>query len=140
MTLIYPRLLTTAAAVFLCSLPVVAQAPTKGDLWEVVSQMVMVGAPMRLPAQTSKVCATKAWTQPPGPQNPRQQCTRANYVADGDKFTWTESCTDPAMTGQGEITRMGDDAYTGVITYSSSQGNMTINLTGTKIGECDDPK
>ena len=140
MTSIDSRLLATAAAVVLCSLPVVAQAPAKGDLWAVVSQMTMEGMPMKMPAQTTNVCVAKVWTQPPGPENPRQQCTRANYRIDGDKIGWTESCTEPTMTGEGEITRTGADAYTGVIKYSSSEGNMTINLTGSKIGECDNPK
>jgi hypothetical protein len=43
------------------------------------------------------------------------------------------------MTGQGEITYEGTDAYTGTIKYTSSEGNMTINLTGKKIGTCDNP-
>jgi len=139
MALLSTRSLATTV-VLLCSLPTVAQAPVKGDLWQVVSQMEMVGLPVKLPPQTSSVCAAKVWTQPPGPANPRQQCARTNYVIDGDKISWTETCTGPAMTGQGQITRMGDDAYTGVITYTSAQGNMTINLTGAKVGECDDPK
>lgn len=32
-----------------------AQAP-KGDLWETTSQMSMEGVPMRMPANTAKVC------------------------------------------------------------------------------------
>jgi hypothetical protein len=43
------------------------------------------------------------------------------------------------MTGKGEITRQGSDAYTGSIKYASEQGNMTINLTGRKIGGCNNP-
>lgn len=42
------------------------------------------------------------------------------------------------MTGHGEITRQSPDAYTGSITFESPQGNMTINLGGQRIGDCDD--
>lgn len=45
----------------------------------------------------------------------------------------------PAMTGKGEITFQGTVAYTGTIRYVTDEGNMTINLTGRKIGGCDNP-
>jgi len=129
-----------AASFLLGFLPVLgADAPAKGDLWEVTSKMSMEGMPMEMPAQTTKVCATKVWTKPPGGDNPRQKCTRSEYKTTGDKITWTESCASPSMTGKGEITRQGNDAYTGTIQYASEQGNMTIKLTGRKIGGCDDP-
>ncbi len=94
---------------------------------------------MEMPAQTTKVCAAKVWTKPPAGDNPQQKCTRTDYAITGNKVTWTESCESPPMTGTGEITRQGDDAYTGSIKYVSEQGNMTIKLTGRKIGGCDNP-
>jgi hypothetical protein len=44
------------------------------------------------------------------------------------------------MTGQGEITYEGTDSYSGIIKYVTDDGNMTINLTGKKIGGCDHPR
>jgi hypothetical protein len=133
------RILTTIALVLSLSLVRAADAPAKGDLWEVTTRMSMEGMPMQMPAQTAKVCSAKAWTKPPASDNPNQRCTRTAYTVSGNKVSWTESCTAPAMTGKGEITRQGEDTYTGVIQFASAQGNMTINLSGRKIGSCDNP-
>jgi hypothetical protein len=130
-----------AATVLLLGLPpvLVADSPAKGDLWEVTSKMSMEGLPMEMPAHTGKVCAAKNWTKPPAGDNPQQKCTRSDYKMVGDKVTWTDNCVAPTMTGKGEITRQGNDAYTGSIVYASEQGNMTIKLAGHKVGECDNP-
>jgi hypothetical protein len=131
-----------AATVLLLGVPPVFadEAPAKGDLWEVSSKMSMEGMPMEMPAgPTLKVCAPKVWTKPPAPANAHQTCRRSDYMVHENKITWTESCESPAMTGKGEIIRQGNDAYTGSIAYASEQGNMTIKLSGHKVGICDNP-
>lgn len=133
-----PALLATVLLVCVPS-ELLADSPAKGDLWQVSTKMSMEGMPMEMPAQMAKYCAAKEWTKPPAGDNPRQKCQRSDYQISGGKATWTESCVSPAMTGKGEITRQGNDAYTGSIQYSSAQGNMTIKLSGRKIGECDNP-
>src|SRR6266545_4083253 len=97
-----------------------AQA-AKGDLWETSSQMSMPGMPMAMPARTSKVCSAKDWKEPPGGQ---KNCKNTNMQVNGNKLTWDVACTGPTMTGHGEITRDGDNAYTGSIAFVSDQGNM----------------
>ena len=57
-----------------------------------------------------------------------------------NKVTWDVACTEPTMTGHGEINRDGASAYAGTIAFTSDQGKMTIKLTGKKIGECDNPQ
>jgi hypothetical protein len=113
-----------------------AQAP-KGDLWETTSQMAMAGMPMAMPARTVKVCSAKDWKEPPGGQ---KNCKNTNMKIVGSKVTWDVACTGPTMNGHGEITRDGDGAYAGTIAFTSDQGNMTIKLTGKKIGDCDNPQ
>lgn len=141
MALPYPRC-RLATTLLLLGLPtvLVAETPATGDLWEVTSKMSMAAMPMDMPGQTAKVCAAKVWTKPPAGNNPHQKCKRSNYTTTGNKVTWTETCDSPPMTGKGEITRQGDDAYTGVLTYTSEQGNMTIKLAGHKIGGCPNPE
>ncbi len=96
---------------------------------------------MTMPAQTSKVCAPKTWTQPPAPANEQQKCKNSDFQIVGPKATWKMTCTAPhAMTGTGEITRDGDAAYSGAIKFSSEAGNMTIKLNGRRLGECDNPQ
>jgi hypothetical protein len=112
----------------------------KGDLWETTSQMAMEGMPVQMPARTQKVCAAKDRTEPPGASDPQRNCTNSNVRTADAKVTWDVRCTGPDMTGVGEITYSGTDAYTGSIRFTAEQGPMTVRLSGRKLGECDDPK
>src|SRR5262245_48262855 len=111
-----------------------ALAAEPGDQWQVTSTMAMPGMPA-MPARTSATGTAKTWSQPPGGVN--SSCTRKDFSVNGAKTTWTETCANPPMTGRGEITRQGSDAFTGAITFESPQGNMTINLDGHRVGDCD---
>jgi hypothetical protein len=134
-----------AVSLLLCVLPLFvsgprAQAPAPmGDLWEVVSQMSMEGMPVVMPPRKVTVCAAKEWTRPPGGENEERGCETSNFARDGDKVTWTSVCED-GMSGQGEITRQGDDAYTGEIRYTMPEGSVVISLSGTRVDECDNPQ
>lgn len=127
------------------SIPVpAAEAPpagalkVPGDLWEVTSKTSMEGAPMEMPAQTSRVCAPKVWNEPPGGTDERSKCRNSDFKISGSKATWKVSCEGPpAMTGEGEITRNGSDAYTGVVKFTSSEIVMTVKLDGHRVGDCD---
>lgn len=116
-----------------------AAADQPGDLWEVTSKMSMEGMPMELPATKLKVCSAKVWTEPPG-MDQRQKCTTSDFTTTEVGVTWKMTCEGPpAMTGEGEITRQGADAYTGAIKFASADGNMTIKLNGRRVGGCDNP-
>jgi hypothetical protein len=129
-TAISMSLLTTAA--------VADERP--GNLWKTTSQMTMVGIPMPpQPPQTLELCTAKVWTQPPPPP-PGQTCTQTNFQRTGNKATWTTQCTGQMdTTGEGEITFNSEDSYTGLIKLVAEGITMNLNLTGTKIGECDNP-
>src|SRR5262245_29428077 len=124
-------------ALGLCAGAVAGAQGAKGDLWETTSQVSMEGMPMRTPANTVKVCSAKEWKQPPGG---RKECKNSNMKTEGNKVTWDVVCTGPAMTGRGEILLESADAYSGAITFTTDRGNMTVKLTGKKIGECDNPQ
>lgn len=113
-------------------------ATTPGDLWEVTSSMSMQGFAM--PAQTHKVCSPKSWTQPPGGANGPGECSTSGFHVAGPKVTWTVTCAGPPeMTGEGEITRSSADAYAGEVRFSSSEGAMTMKLSGRRLGDCNPP-
>jgi len=112
-----------------------ASPATKGDRWDVTSRISMEG--MQMPAQTHQVCASKDWQAPPGALSAGQNCTISDLRSTGAKTTWKMSCSSPDMSGEGEITRTGADAYTGAIRMESAEGNVTINLSGKRTGECD---
>ncbi len=113
-------------------------AAEAGDLWQVTSAMSMPGMPA-MPARASSTCMATTWSQPPGGAN--NSCTRTDFHVDGAKATWTETCTNPPMTGHGEVTRQGSDTFSGAITFAAPQGmpagNMTIKLDGHRVGACD---
>jgi uncharacterized protein DUF3617 len=130
-----PALLVLSALV----VPALAQN-SPGDLWETTSQMSMEGAPIKLPSNTVKFCSFKEWKEPPGASDKQRNCKTTNMKSVGNKVTWDSQCTAPAMNGTGEIVRDTPDTYTGSIKFTSAQGNMTIKLTGKKIGGCDNPQ
>jgi hypothetical protein len=135
-------LLVATLPIFVSGLRAQAPEPPKGDLWETVSQMTVEGMPFAMPPRTMKICAAKEWTQPPADENAERGCVTSEFARDPNnenRVTWTSVCED-GMTGQGEITREGDDAYFGELRYASPDGNVVINLSGTRIGECDNPQ
>ncbi|HKQ61234.1 MAG TPA: DUF3617 family protein [Candidatus Polarisedimenticolaceae bacterium] len=118
-----------------------ASAAEPGDLWKVTSKPSMEGMPMELPAQTLQVCAPKEWKEPPGGMDERRKCRSTDFKLEGAKATWKVQCAGPPqMSGEGEITRDGADAYSGVIRLGSSDGTLTIKLDGKRLGDCADPK
>ena len=128
-----------------CTLLLVASAPARaqeqGILWETTAQTSIAGMPMQMPVVTDKSCTKQEWSQAPATNvDPTQNCKNTSYNRTGDKVTWTVACENPPMTGEGELTFSGTDSYTGVITMQASGMNMQVNLTGKKIGTCDNPQ
>ena len=132
------RLVSCASLVVLFGLTPARAAEPGGVLWESTSQMAMAGMPMQMPSQTQKVCSAKTWTKPP-PGGDRS-CVTSDYKMVGNKATWKMQCGGQMpMQGTGEMTFEGADSYTGVIQANSQGTNMTIKLSGRKIGTCENP-
>lgn len=134
----------TVSALLILGLPPTLSAQSaRGDLWESTSQssMNVGGMSMPMPPQTQRVCAARTWTRPPVASNPDQNCTTSDFAVAGPRITWTSVCTGQmAMTGKGEITRQGADAYSGTVKYAFAEGAMTVAISGKKVGECDSPQ
>jgi hypothetical protein len=129
------------ASVLLLVLAPAHAADEPGILWETTSQSVMEGMPMpmQMPAQTTRSCSKPVWTQPPPSAD--KDCATSDFKIVGNKATWTMQCTgDMAMTGTGEMTFNGTDSYTGLIKFSTMGMNMTVKLSGRKIGACSNPE
>jgi len=132
------RLAALASLGLLAFAPISLADDPPGVLWEMTSQMEMAGMPMTMPPQTLKLCTKKVWTAPP-PGGDRT-CVNSNFQRVGNKATWTMVCSgEMPMTGTGEMTFQGTDAYTGVITAAAEGMSMKINLSGRKVGTCDNP-
>jgi len=131
------RLMTAASLVLF--VPAVQSDERPGNLWQTTSQTVMEGMPFSPPPNTSQLCTAKEWNQPPPPP-PGQSCEVSNFQRGDNKVSWDTQCTgEMEMSGHGEITFTSADSYTGEITFAAEGMNLKINLSGTKIGECDNP-
>ena len=131
------RLAAASALVLLALAPARADAPA-GIQWETTSQMVMPGLPFSPPPNKLKICTPAVWTAPPPGGDP--SCVNSDFVRTGNKVTWTMQCSGQMpMTGTGEITFQGTDSYTGAITATADGMTLTINLSGKKIGTCNNP-
>ena len=133
-----------ASALVMLGLPATLAAQSaRGDLWESTSQssMTMGGMSMPMAPQTQRLCASKTWKRPPVASSQDQNCTTSDFAIAGQKVTWTSVCTGQmAMTGKGEITRQGADAYSGTVKYAFAEGTMVVAISGKKVGECDNPQ
>ena len=133
------RLAAAASLLFLLVPSPARAADPPGVLWETTSQMAMAGMPTQMPAQTTKVCSAKTWTKPPPGGD--KSCVTSNYKMVGNKVSWTMQCSGQTpMQGTGEITFAGSDSYTGAIQATAQGMNMTIKLSGKKVGTCDNPQ
>jgi len=124
------------ALLLLCSFPVLAA--DDGDQWEVTTKMTMQGMDLPMGAQTHKVCAPKEWDEPPGgASGPGGKCTVSDVQKTATKVTWKMNCAGPpAMTGEGEIVRDGDSAYSGTVKFAMDGGAMIMKMDGRRLGSC----
>ena len=132
------RLAAAASLVLLTLAPARADDPP-GIEWEMTSQMVMAGMPFTPPPTKLKVCTPVVWTSPPPGGD--SSCVNSDFQRPSpNKVTWTMQCSGRMpMTGTGEITFADDDSYSGAINATAEGMTMTINLSGKKIGTCENP-
>ena len=120
-----------------------AQSPIRPGRWEVVMQMDMPSMPVKMPEMKTTQCVTPeqandpANSLPRGPQGDgKQDCKVSNYKVSGKTVTWDMACTTPmAITSTGEMT-FTDDTYTGTVKMNAPQGNMSMKISGTRLGDC----
>jgi uncharacterized protein DUF3617 len=135
------RTITLLLAIGCAAAVAVVAETVPGDQWEVTSQMSMEGAPMKFPENKVKICSPTVWTEPPGAADQRMRCTNSDFHQEGTKVTWKTTCAGPpAMTGEGEIVRDGDSAWAGKIKFTGGEANMTLNLSGRRLGDCEAKK
>ena len=139
MTTSLSRRLAVSGPLVLFLLAPVHAADPPGILWESTSQMVMQGMPFSPPPQKAKYCAATSWTKPPPGGD--TSCVNTDFKVVGNTASWKMECKGQMpMTGTGEITFDGTDAYTGQINATSEGVNVTIKLAGKKIGTCEHPQ
>lgn len=117
------------------------QNPMQAGNWEIRMEMDMPNAPIKLPPITQTQCITQEQIDDPakalsGPQ--AESCEISDYTVDGNTMSWSMACSQPEqMTGTGQMTFTDANTYTGVVTLSTSAGNMTMKYAGKRLGACE---
>jgi hypothetical protein len=123
--------LALAAVAAVCT----AATPMRAGLWEITARMQ--GG---IPPITSRTCIStkdvEALSRGRAANKGAENCEPVNYRQEGDKATWTLSCKGRTpMTGTGSI-QYGNDTFTQKMVLKSSEGTMTMESTGRRVGEC----
>lgn len=119
----------------------VAGGAIADDKWEVTTSMEMAGMPFQMPPTKQVLCLA------PGEQGSEKMvpvdknCKLKSFTQSGNTSRFKVECAPPQqMTGEGEITVTGKDAYKGQL---RARGNMEgqafdmkISYAGKKIGSC----
>jgi hypothetical protein len=116
--------------------------PMRPGRWEVAVQMEMPGMPMAMPAMKNTRCITQQEIDSPnkglptGPEKNPNDCKVSDYKVSGSTVTWAMACTGQAsMTGTGEL-RFTGDAYDGLVKMTMDQHQMTMKMSGKRLGDC----
>ena len=136
-------LVVTALAVTALHFPAAAQTnPMRPGRWEVTMQMEMPGMPMQMPAMTNARCVTQQEIDSPnrglpsGPNKNPNDCKMSDYKVSGNVVTWTMACTgQQPMTGSGEL-KFNGDSYDGLVKMMMDQQQMTMKMSGKRLGDC----
>jgi hypothetical protein len=120
-----------------------AQGPMRAGRWEVTMQMQMPSVPVQMPEMKTTQCVTPEQLKDPAsalpsasPNAGAQQCKVSDYKTSGNTVTWKVACAPPtSVNGSGEMTFTGD-SYAGAMKMTTQQGEMTMKLTGRRVGDC----
>lgn len=129
-------LAAVAGSAFAADAPVSPQKPGK---WNVKMQMDVPGMPFKMPPINIDVCLTEEDLKNPEkavPNDPKQKCTVSDYTIDGNTVKWTVDCPKQQTKGNGEITFVDENNYTGSMKMTVGEQEMTTKYTGTWKGEC----
>ncbi|HVG55576.1 MAG TPA: DUF3617 family protein [Vicinamibacterales bacterium] len=138
------RRMMTLAFCAVVAVPLLSQSQMRPGRWEITTQMDMPGMPVKMPPQKVTRCVTPEEANAPantlgdpgGRGRGGSNCKVTDQKIDGNKVTWKMACTGAdAMTGEGELVFKGD-SYAGKMSMSMAQGQMTMQYTGTRVGDC----
>jgi len=130
------NLIRLAVASVIALIAVSSFGAQNGERWEYQTRMQLEQMEgMALPAMTMQVCNEPGWKTPPKGQQQDSDCKINDYQKTGNTMSWSIEC--PEGKGRGEMTLQGADKFTGFMEFSSDQGNMRMDMSGRRIGNCD---
>jgi hypothetical protein len=139
--------LICAAALMSCvvgAAALAAQNPMRPGRWEVTTQMQMANVPMKMPETKTTQCVTPEQAKdvaipgssPMGRGRGADSCKTVDHKVSGNTVSWKAVCGPPQNTsGTGEIVFNGD-SYAGTMKMTTEQGEMTMKMSGKRVGDC----
>ena len=115
-----------------------AWAEGSDELWEVEAKMDMrISIPgMAMPAVTNTACLSKGGEYKPEKFLQEKNCEMTDLKVVGNKTSWKVRCSGQVdMEAQGEVARNAD-TLSGVIYVTTNGMQMTQNISGKRIGTC----
>lgn len=127
--------MTIALALLAGACGALAATPMRAGLWEITAR-IQGG----LPPITSRTCISAKDAEAMGrgraANKGAENCEPVDYRQEGNKATWALSCKGRTpMTGAGSI-EYGNDTFTQKVMLKSSEGTMTMESTGRRVGDC----
>jgi Protein of unknown function (DUF3617) len=130
------RVLAGCAALVLAAS---AHAQGSDELWEVSTQMNMAGLPPGMGSSTQRVCRDKDPKKEPASRRDMEGCKVTDMKESGNRFTITMTC--PQGTAVIDQTyNAARTEYKGTMRMTSRDGDMTMDMSGRKVGSCDAKK
>jgi hypothetical protein len=105
-----------------------------GELWEISSQMNMPGMPAGMGAQTQRVCGGDD-PERAAAQNKDKSCKVKDKKQTANRLTVTMVCAEGTMTVDQQYNAARTE-FKGTMKMTSKDGDMTVNMTGRKVGGC----
>jgi len=143
------KTVSVIALAMLATVAVIAQTGMRPGQWEITQQMQMPNMPagVQMPVTKLTQCVTPEQAKDPASAVPRQSgrgrgtgnddCKMSDMKRSGSTITWSMACTSPdKLTATGEMTFTGDDSYTTTMKMVMAQGEMTMKMTGKRLGDC----
>lgn len=122
------------------AIPAAAQSPMRPGQWETIMQMSAPNMPAQMPAMKNTRCVTQQEIDSPTRALPNSgktpnDCKVSDYKNSGNTVTWNMACSSTGMTGSGEL-RFNGDAYEGLVKMMVQQQEMSMKITGKRLGDC----
>ncbi len=112
-----------------------AQAQGSDELWEVSTQMNMAGLPPGMGGSTQRVCRDKDPKKEPASRKDMEGCKVTDMKESGNRFTMTMTCPQGTMVID-QTYNSARTEYKGTMKMKSREGDMTMNMSGRKVGSC----
>lgn len=118
-----------------------AEARIKYGKWEITVQAHATGLPIEIPPETYTKCLSRR-NLTPGANADKKSCGKQKVKREGDKVSWSVSCTKDGdkMNGGGTITFKGNDMEGKGYFEAGGKGmptmKMQLKYTGKRLGRC----